>query len=58
MSDINIEISKNIEFEKAQSEEIIKESPNITEDNDQSFNNLLSLQLLIQKQSGIKELCK
>lgn len=26
--------------------------------NDNSFNQLLSLQLLIQKQSGLKELCK
>ncbi len=27
-------------------------------DNDNSFNQLLSLQLLIQKHSGLKELCK
>ena len=28
------------------------------EPNDNSFNQLLALQLLIQKQSGLKELCK
>ena len=31
---------------------------NILKDNDNSFNQLYSLQLLIQKQSGLKELCK
>ncbi len=31
---------------------------NIEYENDKSFNQLLSLQLLIQKHSGLKELCK
>ena len=31
---------------------------NINNENDNSFNQLLNLQLLIQKQSGLKELCK
>ena len=42
---------------------IIKENYKINETNkgtidDNSFNQLLSLQLLIQKHSGLKELCK
>ena len=36
----------------------IEKGSNIIEDNDHSFNQLLSLQLLIQKQNGLKELCK
>jgi hypothetical protein len=31
---------------------------NIEYENDKSFNQLLALQLLIQKHSGLKELCK
>ena len=31
---------------------------NINNENDNSFNQLLNLQILIQKQSGLKELCK
>ena len=42
----NLEINENMET-KYQNQE-----------NEQSFNQLLSLQLLIQKQSGLKELCK
>ena len=30
----------------------------IDNDNDNSFNQLLNLQLIIQKQSGLKEICK
>ena len=35
-----------------------KVEKNNTEDNDGSFNQLLALQLLIQKHTGLKELCK
>ena len=31
---------------------------NIEDNDDQSFNKLLSLQLLIHKQSGLKDICK
>ena len=31
---------------------------NIIENNDKSFNQLLNLQLLIQKESRLKEICK
>ena len=47
--------TKNIDNNK------IKRLENIKEENDHeynSFNQLLSLQLLIQKHSGLKELCK
>ena len=47
---IQIEDNKNIENE-------IKEIV-INEDKDKSFNQLMNLQLLIQKHSGLKELCK
>ena len=47
---IQIEDNKNIENE-------IKEIVN-NEDKDKSFNQLMNLQLLIQKHSGLKELCK
>ena len=60
MSDDNIENSINEIFEKALNGEINnKDKDSIRlEDNDQAFNNLVNLQLLIQKQSGLKELCK
>ena len=60
MSDDNIENSINEIFEKALNGEINnKDKDSIKlEDNDQVFNNLVNLQLLIQKQSGLKELCK
>ena len=35
-----------------------KNKPKNSNDNDSSFNQLLALQLLIQKHSGLKELCK
>ena len=69
----NLEINQNQEIvdnlEKNQNQELknnleinrnpeIKKQDNIIEENEQSFNQLLSLQLLIQKQSGLKELCK
>ena len=37
---------------------IPKVEENTNEDNDGSFNQLLALQLLIQKHTGLKELCK
>ena len=37
---------------------IPKVDENTNEDNDGSFNQLLALQLLIQKHTGLKELCK
>ena len=37
---------------------IPKLEENTNEDNDGSFNQLLALQLLIQKHTGLKELCK
>ena len=39
-------------------ENITRVEYNKNENKDSSFNQLLSLQLLIQKHSGIKELCK
>ena len=35
-----------------------KTNEEIKEDNDNSFSQLLNLQLLIQKHSGLKEICK
>ena len=62
MSDININNTINEIFEKELNEGVKKENSNISsnmiEDKDQAFNNLINLQLLIQKQSGLKELCK
>ena len=37
---------------------IPKVEENNNEDNDGSFNQLLALQLLIQKHTGLKDLCK
>ena len=51
---INRVIKDNIKINEI--EDFKKE--NILKDNDNSFNQLYSLQLLIQKQSGLKELCK
>ena len=51
---INKVIKDNIKINEI--EDFKKE--NILKDNDNSFNQLYSLQLLIQKQSGLKELCK
>ena len=49
------EINNNLEIN--QLPEIKNKDENIMEENEQSFNKLLSLQLLIQKESGLKELC-
>ena len=49
------EINNNLEIN--QLPEIKSKDENIMEENEQSFNQLLSLQLLIQKESGLKELC-
>ena len=57
MSDNNLANSINDMFNKEENKEMERGS-NIIEDNDHSFNQLLSLQLLIQKQNGLKELCK
>ena len=55
----NLVNSINGMFYKEENKEIeIEKGSNIIEDNDHSFNQLLSLQLLIQKQNGLKELCK
>ena len=59
MSNIDFDISINDRFNKEENKETEKErSSNIIEDNDHSFNQLLRLQLLIQKHNGLKELCK
>ena len=47
---------KNIENLDGQNHKIINEIN--LKNSDNSFNQLLSLQLLIQKHSGLKELCK
>ena len=49
-------IQKNPNEEKEKIFEIINDSNTIN--NDSSFNQLLALQLLIQKHSGLKEICK
>ena len=49
------EINNNLEIN--QLPELKNKDENIMEENEQSFNQLLSLQLLIQKESGLKELC-
>ena len=51
---INNVIKDNIKISEKQD---IKNEIN-KEDNDISFNQLLNLQILIQKHSGLKELCK
>jgi hypothetical protein len=59
MSDntINKIIQDNYKIgEKEDNIPIVEENTN--EDNDCSFNQLLALQLLIQKHTGLKELCK
>ena len=57
MSDITI--NKIIQDNYKIGENIIPETEdNTTEDNDGSFRQLLALQLLIQKHTGLKELCK
>ena len=50
IDNIQIEENKNVENE-------IKETIN-SEDKDKSFNQLMNLQLLIQKHTGLKDLCK
>ena len=50
IDNIQIEENKNVENE-------IKETNN-NEDKDKSFNQLMNLQLLIQKHTGLKDLCK
>ncbi len=54
MSNINIINKKNPMDEKEIKLKLIDDG----KDNDSSFNQLLALQLLIQKHSGLKELCK
>ena len=49
----NQKIKETHEGEDSQIIQVNKEDTN-----DNSFNQLLALQLLIQKQSGLKELCK
>ena len=57
MSDIDNLINEI--FDKTLNEEEINIKDSIRlEDNEQAFNNLIKLQLLIQKRSGLKELCK
>ena len=51
MSKTNILINNSIKSKEERTEIINK-------NDDNSFNQLLALQLLIQKHSGIKELCK
>ena len=58
MSEIFIDNSINDKFFKGENGEINNGSSIKLECNDQSFNQLLSLQMLIQKQNGLKELCK
>ena len=58
MSEIIIDNSLNDRFNKEQNEEIKKETSLFSEEDDQSFKQLLRLQILIQKQNGLKELCK
>ena len=50
IDNIQIEENKNVENE-------LKETIN-SEDKDKSFNQLMNLQLLIQKHTGLKDLCK
>ena len=50
IDNIQIEENKNVENE-------IKETIN-SEDKDKSFNQLMNLQLLIQKHTELKDLCK
>ena len=58
MSEIIIDNSLNDRFNKEQNEEIKNETSLFSEEDDQSFKQLLRLQILIQKQNGLKELCK
>ena len=55
---INIVMEDNIKNNpnEVYKTDIVNDSNN--KDNDNSFNQLLSLQLLIKKHSGLKELCK
>jgi len=52
---INEFIQNNHKIGEEKNEKIIEEA---NKNNNDSFNQLLSLQLLIQKHSGLKELCK
>ena len=55
---INKKIKDNVQIEENKNKENeIKEILN-NEYDDKSFNQLMNLQLLIQKHSGLKELCK
>ena len=57
-SDINKIIKENYKnIENLDSQNSLINEINL-KDSDNSFNQLLSLQLLIQKHSGLKELCK
>ena len=59
LESINIRNNEHIKINSNKKREnIIRVEYNKNENKDSSFNQLLSLQLLIQKHSGIKELCK
>ena len=57
---INKIITDNLKLEDNPNRESLQVQENIKEEakNDKSFDQLLSLQLCIQKHSGLKELCK
>ena len=56
ISIINRVINENYNINQSHSKDIFEENEEIKNDN--SFDQLLSLQTLIQKHSGLKELCK
>ncbi len=56
INNMNTEIISN--KEKENKAETIKDDNSNNNCNDDSFNQLQALQLLIQKHSGLKELCK
>ena len=59
LESINIRNNEHIKINSNKKREnITRVEYNKNENKDSSFNQLLSLQLLIQKHSGIKELCK
>jgi hypothetical protein len=55
---VNYNINKFIQNNKKIGEKEEKTIEEANKNNNDSFNQLLSLQLLIQKHSGLKELCK
>ena len=56
ISIINRVINENYNINQSHSKDIFEENEEMKYDN--SFDQLLSLQTLIQKHSGLKELCK